>query len=185
MAKNQQLNNNLQQTQSVAQDSLMLSHEITALYLSSFKDQGLITRLLTLPANVVKDAASLRFTLLNRAAEEYLGLPRADVVGKTADEIFPAETAARITRQRLRALGARSIPAGPRSATRGDPLGLTRREREVLAEICAGQTNAAIAAKLFISAKTVDHHVSAVLAKLGAPNRNAAAARAAKLGLLS
>lgn len=59
MAKNQQLNNNLQQTQSVAQDSLMLSHEITALYLSSFKDQGLITRLLTLPANVVKDAASM------------------------------------------------------------------------------------------------------------------------------
>ena len=59
LAKNQQLNNNLQQTQSVAQDALKLSHEITALYLSSFKDQGLITRLLTLPANVVKDAASL------------------------------------------------------------------------------------------------------------------------------
>ena len=96
-----------------------------------------------------------------------------------------ASAAARLTRQRLRALGVRSIPAGPRSATRGDPLGLTRREREVLEEICAGQTNAAIAAKLFISAKTVDHHVSAVLAKLGAPNRNAAAAQAAKLGLLS
>ena len=96
-----------------------------------------------------------------------------------------ASAAARLTRQRLRALGARSIPAGPRSATRGDPLGLTRREREVLGEICAGQTNAAIAAKLFISAKTVDHHVSAVLAKLGAPNRNAAAAQAAKLGLPS
>lgn len=59
MARNQQLNNNLQATQAVAQDSLKLSHEITALYLSSFKDQGLITRLLTLPANVVKDAASL------------------------------------------------------------------------------------------------------------------------------
>ncbi|MEI6466041.1 MAG: hypothetical protein WCQ89_15055, partial [Verrucomicrobiota bacterium] len=59
LAKNQQLNNNLQQTQAVAQEALKLSHEITALYLSSFKDQGLITRLLSLPANVVKDAASL------------------------------------------------------------------------------------------------------------------------------
>jgi len=63
LAKNQQLNNNLQQTQSVAHDALKLSHEITALYLSSFKDQGLITRLLTLPANVVKDAAS--FSIVN------------------------------------------------------------------------------------------------------------------------
>lgn len=59
LAKNQQLNNNLQQTQAAAQDAMKLSHEITALYLSSFKDQGLITRLLTLPANVVRDAASL------------------------------------------------------------------------------------------------------------------------------
>ena len=59
LSKNQQLNNNLQQTQQIAQDSMALSHEITALYLSSFKDQGLITRLLSLPANVVRDAASL------------------------------------------------------------------------------------------------------------------------------
>ena len=59
LAKNQQLNNNLMETQAAAQDALKLSHEITALYLSSFKDQGLITRLLSLPANVVKDAASL------------------------------------------------------------------------------------------------------------------------------
>lgn len=59
MVKNQQLNNNLQETQNVAQDALMLSHEITALYLSSFKDQGLITRLLSLPANVVRDASTM------------------------------------------------------------------------------------------------------------------------------
>jgi hypothetical protein len=65
LAKNQQLNNNLSATQTVAQDSLKLSHEITALYLSSFKDQGLITRLLTLPANVVRDAASLSIVSSN------------------------------------------------------------------------------------------------------------------------
>ena len=59
LAKNQQLQNNIASTQMIAQDSLKLSHEITALYLSSFKDQGLITRLLSLPAAVVKDAASL------------------------------------------------------------------------------------------------------------------------------
>ncbi len=63
LAKNQQLNNNLQATQAVADDAMKLSHEITALYLSTFKDQGLITRLLTLPANVVKDAAS--FSIVN------------------------------------------------------------------------------------------------------------------------
>jgi len=82
----------------------------------------------------------------------------------------------------MRRLGIRSIPAGPRAATRADPLGLTRREREVLELICAGHSNAEIAAKLFISVKTVDH-VSAVLAKLGTPTREAAAAHAARLGL--
>lgn len=65
----------------------------------------------------------------------------------------------------------------------GHPLGLTRREREVFDLICAGHTNAQIAVKLFISAKTVNHHVSAVLAKLDAPTRDVAACHAARLGL--
>ena len=59
MARNQELNNQVMQSQTIAQDSMKLSHELTALYLSSFKDQGLITRLLSLPANVVRDAANL------------------------------------------------------------------------------------------------------------------------------
>ncbi len=91
-----------------------------------------------------------------------------------------APAAAQLTRQAMRRLGIRSIPAGPRTATRTHPLGLTPREREVLELICAGHTNAQIAAKLFISAKTVDHHVSAVLAKLDAPTREVAAAHASR-----
>jgi DNA-binding CsgD family transcriptional regulator len=83
----------------------------------------------------------------------------------------------------MRRLGIRSIPAGPRTATRQHPLGLTRREREVLDLISAGYTNAEIAGKLFISVKTAGHHVSAVLAKLGVPTRRVAASRAARLGL--
>jgi DNA-binding CsgD family transcriptional regulator/tetratricopeptide (TPR) repeat protein len=88
-----------------------------------------------------------------------------------------ARVTVRFTQQKMRRLGARSIPAGPRPATRAHPLGLTQREQEVLDLISAGLTNAEIAAKLFISAKTAGHHVSAVLAKLGVPSRGAAAAK--------
>jgi DNA-binding CsgD family transcriptional regulator len=94
-----------------------------------------------------------------------------------------ATATVRVARQAMRTLGFRSIPAGPRTATRAHPLGLTRREQEVLDLIAAGRTNAEIAGQLFISAKTVDHHVSAVLAKLDVPDRNAAASEAARLGL--
>jgi hypothetical protein len=59
MARNQQLNAALSNTQVVARDSLRLSQEVTALYLASFKDQGILTRILSLPANVIKDATSL------------------------------------------------------------------------------------------------------------------------------
>ncbi|MGA3007073.1 MAG: hypothetical protein ABSE59_04200 [Opitutaceae bacterium] len=63
MAKNQQLNNNVIATQDIARDSLGLSREVTALYLSSFKDQGVLSRLLMLPADVVRDTA--HFSIVN------------------------------------------------------------------------------------------------------------------------
>jgi DNA-binding CsgD family transcriptional regulator/tetratricopeptide (TPR) repeat protein len=100
-------------------------------------------------------------------------------------ESLGATPAVQLTRQRMRRFRIRSVPVGARSATRADPLGLTRREREVLDLICEGHTNAEIAGRLFISAKTVDHHVSAVLGKLDAPNRVDAASKAARLGLVA
>jgi DNA-binding CsgD family transcriptional regulator len=87
-----------------------------------------------------------------------------------------AVAAIRVTRRKMRRAGIRSIPVGPRSATRSDPLGLTRREHEVLTLVGAGLTSAEIAARLFISAKTVDHHIASAMGKLSAPSRAAAAA---------
>ncbi|GAA3292125.1 AAA family ATPase [Dactylosporangium vinaceum] len=80
----------------------------------------------------------------------------------------------RVARQRLRDLGARSIPAGPRTATRANQHGLTRREQQVLDLIAEGLTNAAIADRLVLSVKTVDHHVSAILTKLSVTTRGEA-----------
>lgn len=59
LAKNQQLNNNLMETQAIAHESLGLSQELAALYLSSMKDEGVLNRLLMLPANVIRDASKL------------------------------------------------------------------------------------------------------------------------------
>jgi DNA-binding CsgD family transcriptional regulator len=100
-------------------------------------------------------------------------------------EALGAVAAVQATRREMRRLGIRSIPTGPQAATRANPAGLTRREREVLGFICAGHTNAEISQKLFISERTVDHHVSAVLAKLDVESRGVAAAEAIRLGLAS
>ena len=86
-----------------------------------------------------------------------------------------AAPAAAMLRQRLRGAGIRHIPRGPRAATRSNPFGLTVRELEILRCLASGLTNGGIGAKLHVSPKTVDHHVSSVLAKLGAASRGEAA----------
>jgi DNA-binding CsgD family transcriptional regulator len=73
---------------------------------------------------------------------------------------------------------ARVDPASP-----AGELGLTAREREVLALVAAGRTNRQIAGELFISGKTASVHVSNILAKLGVANRGEAAAVAHRLHL--
>jgi DNA-binding NarL/FixJ family response regulator len=74
----------------------------------------------------------------------------------------------------MRAGGIRAIPRGTHSSTQQNAHGLTRRESQIFLLLRDGLANAAIAKALFISTRTVDHHVSAILAKLGAESRTQA-----------
>jgi DNA-binding NarL/FixJ family response regulator len=75
------------------------------------------------------------------------------------------------------------LPRGPRAATRRNAAHLTPREVEVLALVAQGLQNAEIAARLFLSQRTVEHHVAAILRKLDVRTRGQAGVKAARLGL--
>jgi DNA-binding CsgD family transcriptional regulator/tetratricopeptide (TPR) repeat protein len=92
-----------------------------------------------------------------------------------AFEALGARTPAAAAGRRLRALGVTGIPRGPRPTTANHPAGLTAREAEVLDLVRAGLSNAEIGQRLYISPRTVDRHVSAVLQKLGVSSRREAA----------
>lgn len=91
---------------------------------------------------------------------------------------------AAMVRLRLRKLGVRRIPRGPRPTTRGNPARLTAREVQVLTLLVCGHTNAELARRLHVSAKTVEHHVSAILEKLDVHSRTEAVAAAFGLGIV-
>ena len=93
-----------------------------------------------------------------------------------------AEPLAKRVARRMRELGLR-VPLGPREATRANPAGLTARQVEVLTLLVEGLTNAEIAERLVVSPRTAEHHVAAVLTKLGATSRREAARRASELRL--
>jgi DNA-binding CsgD family transcriptional regulator len=96
-----------------------------------------------------------------------------------------AAPAAALVARRLRELGARGLPRGPRRTTRANPAGLTARQTEILTLVAAGLRNAEIAARLHVTSKTVEHHVSAILQKLGARTRAEAGVQAVSLGLVA
>ena len=101
----------------------------------------------------------------------------------TALDQLGARAAAAVARKRMRDLGLRAIPRGPRAATRAAPAGLTAREQEILALVTEGLADREISQRLFISERTVQHHVSAVLSKIGVSSRTAAAREATRIGL--
>ncbi|MEO7371814.1 MAG: AAA family ATPase [Ilumatobacteraceae bacterium] len=157
-------------------------------------------------AGVVEDAPSCAaepwaLLLAGRAAESAaawsaLGCPYEQAIAlassdepadlRAAFELFDslgADPAAAIVVRRMREIGVRGIPRGARSSTKANPSGLTSRELDVLRLIVQGLRNSEIAEQLVVSAKTIDHHVSSILTKLGVSSRGAAAREAIRLGV--
>ena len=97
-----------------------------------------------------------------------------------ADRLAAAPLAARI-RARARELGMRTLPRGPRAATRANPAGLTPRQAEVLELIAVGMTDGEIAQRLVLSVRTVNRHVSSILDKLDVGSRREAVRKLATM----
>jgi DNA-binding NarL/FixJ family response regulator len=132
-------------------------------------------------------AAAARWTELDAPYEAALALADSDdedALRRALDELqrIGATAAAAVVARRLRRRGARGLPRGPRPQTRRNPANLTARELEVLALVADGRRNGDIAQRLFLSEKTVSHHVSAILRKLDVKTRGEAGAAYVRLG---
>ena len=131
------------------------------------------------------------------AAWERIGMPYEQALALAEDTNEDAQRAslaildrlgagplASIVRRRLRERGTRNVPRGPNMSTRANPAGLTAREIEVLRFLAQGCTNAQLAQRIHRSSKTVEHHVTAVLEKLGVRSRAQAVAAAYSMGIV-
>jgi len=120
-------------------------------------------------------AAAGEWSRLGCPYDEGLALLAGDEAAlREALQIFErleADPAAEIVRRRLRGIGAKGIARGRYRHARTDPYGLTRREREVHDLLLLGMSNEHIARRLHRSTRTIEHHVSAILAKLGLESR--------------
>ena len=134
-----------------------------------------------------KEAASI-WESLNCPYEQALALSDGDERSKKkAIEIFNrlgAVAASKLIKQKMRESGIKSIPRGARKSTKDNPSGLTDRQMEVLNLVSIGLSNNEIGDKLYISAKTVDHHISAILGKLNLHSRTEAASFARAQGII-
>jgi len=87
-------------------------------------------------------------------------------------------------KQEMRNSGIKNIPRGIRKSTRSNAAFLTYREMDVLRLLKEDMQNKEIAAQLYISVKTVDHHISSILFKLNASSRSKAVSEAIRAGIL-
>ncbi|HET6869615.1 MAG TPA: AAA family ATPase [Solirubrobacteraceae bacterium] len=137
------------------------------------------------------DPYLIAYTLLRSAEADVLAGAReqaaaaldeaAGVAGRLGAAALLEEAHALARRARLKLES--GAPADGDAADLADSLGLTAREREVLALLAAGRSNPQIAEELFISRKTASVHVSNIISKLNVSSRGEAAALAHRLGL--
>ncbi len=120
------------------------------------------------------------------AALARAGSDAVDVLRRAHDDLMDlgAHATAAVVARRLRERGVRGIVRGPRASTRANAASLTARELDILRLMSEGLTNAAIAERLFLSVRTVHHHVSSILRKLDVGRRGEAVAAARRLALL-
>ncbi len=135
------------------------------------------------------EAAAARWAELASPYEHALALAEAEheePLRRSLEALqrLGARPAATLVARRLREAGARDVPRGPRRTTAANAAKLTARELDVLGLVAEGRRNAEIADRLFVSPRTVDHHVSAILRKLEVSTRGEAVAAAGRLGLL-
>jgi DNA-binding CsgD family transcriptional regulator len=165
--------------------------EAASLWRYLLGERGLATQNLAAPfRNVLEgnwQAAAAGWRALRHPYEEAIALSLGDEAAQRQaldiwDRLGAVPAALRL-RRAMRATGA-SVPRGPIAETRANVAGLTRRQAHVLELVGEGLTNAEIAARLCISGKTAEHHVSAIMARLGAGSRREAVSEAKKRGLL-
>jgi len=150
------------------------------------------------PVPVARPFAFLLEEVWRAAAEEWqaLGCPLWQAMALAG---VPELAAARHGLELVRSLGATAVrqamlanrharglpvPRGPRPSSRRNPSGLTARELDVLRLLVDGLSNAEVARRLYLSEKTVGHHVSSVLHKLGEPTRSRAVVAALRQGIV-